>query len=242
MFDGHYESWRKSRLDTTINILTDKFMAGKNILEVGCGHGHIGNFFQTEFPDCRVTCCDGRKEHVEKIKENIQKNVYSQNLTTEIYDLEEDYSLETKKFDVIIHWGVLYHISDVKKHMTDILSHCDYVLLETEVCDSEEDICKTLGEGGYDQAVSGTGSRPSPSHVEGILTENGFEFRRILDCRLNSGSHVYDWKHTNDGHHKDGLRRFWICWKSGVKTPLQAEKKYYERRVMPPHDAKKETI
>ena len=125
------------------------------------------------------------------------------------------------KYDIILHWGVLYHLSEIEKHLAKISPKCDVLLLETEVCDSDDSaFFITTNEEGYDQAFNGTGIRPSPAYVEKVLEKNGFQFRLVKDPILNSGFHSYDWDVNNTNTWTGGLRRFWICWKD-VDSPLK---------------------
>jgi hypothetical protein len=90
-------------------------------------------------------------------------------------------------------------------------------LLETEVTDSSEPVEPKVGEsrGAQDQtlALSGNGTRPSPSAIENVLRECGMSFVRYDDPSINTGQRCYDWDERNDGQwQREGktLRRFWI--------------------------------
>jgi hypothetical protein len=90
-------------------------------------------------------------------------------------------------------------------------------VLETEVCDSSDPkLVLIAAEHGYDQALSGTGCRPSAARVEVILAEEGMVFDRIADSRCNSGIHVYDWPIGETGGAPEGLRRFWFAFNAGA--------------------------
>ena len=123
----------------------------------------------------------------------------------------------TEKYDIIVHWGLLYHLQEIEKHLENIAEHCDILLLETEVSDSSEDtFFIQTEEKGYDQAFHSIGIRPSPSYVEKILDKNGFHFKLIKDPILNSSFHRYDWEIQDTKTWRQGLRRFWICWKKTI--------------------------
>jgi hypothetical protein len=124
------------------------------------------------------------------------------------------------KYDIILHWGVLYHLNEIENHLKYISNHCDILLLETEVADSDDDTFYiTTSEKGYDQAYNSVGIRPSPSYVEKILSANGFSFKLIKDSILNANFHVYDWDIKNTKTWRSGMRRFWICWKN-IESPV----------------------
>lgn len=217
MFSGHYEGWRTSRMNGLDKYLSDDFLKGKTLLELGCGHADIGNLFYNK--GCDVTSSEIRQEHL-----NVAKDKYPH---LNYIKLDCDKDLINKKYDIILHWGVLYHIEDIDKNLSNVCDMCDYLFLETEVCLKSDDSVIKIKEGGYDQAYNNIGSRPSQMFVENLLTKNGFEFKLIKDPILNHSFHIYDWdlqkekQNNNIPLNNHGRRRFWICWKSSVPTPLK---------------------
>jgi SAM-dependent methyltransferase len=194
------------------DVLIRDFFTNKKILELGCGHGMIGRHYSSSSD---VTFSDAREEHI-----NVVKSILP-NAKTRIDDCDVLLKLEsTIKFDIIIHFGLLYHLKDCKKHLEDILRYTEYILLETEVIDSLDSVTISTLENGYDQAFGGTGCRMSPRYVEEILEDCGFEYKIILRDSLNSSFHIYDWVHHNTGTNKIGLRRMWVAWKSGIPSPM----------------------
>lgn len=210
MFEGHYEDWRNSRMKTVHQYMGATFFQGKTLLEVGGGKGHNGNEFAKM--GCKVTSTEVREEHID-----VGRQLHPL-LHFEIFDCNTQKI--PKHYDIILHWGVLYHIEHVKSHLEDVLNKCDYLILETEVVDSEEKKCLYVEESGYDQAYHKVGSRPSASYVQDIITSAGFHFERIDDATLNSGFHRYDWTSQNNDRYEDGLRRFWICWNAKLPSPI----------------------
>lgn len=57
-------------------------------------------------------------------------------LHTLLIDGDTDSILD--KYDICVHWGLLYHLNEIETHLEKIATICDVLLLETEVCD---DIC-----------------------------------------------------------------------------------------------------
>jgi hypothetical protein len=120
----------------------------------------------------------------------------------------------------LINFGVLYHIKNLEEHIKSFINY-DYVILETEVMDSEEIEIIEVDENGYDQAFNGGGIRPSQKLIEKFLSENNFEYKIVKDSILNSGFHIYDWESYNTKNFESGLRRFWICWKKELINPCK---------------------
>lgn len=210
MFDGHYVGWRTSRIDGVKKYISPEYFKSKTILELGCGHADIGNMFYEL--GAVVTSSDAREEHLENVRQKYP------HIKTLLLDCDNDIIKE--KYDIIIHWGLLYHLGGIESHMENVSQKCDILLLETEVSDSDDvGFCVSLDESGLDQAFNTKGIRPSPSYVEDVLGKNGFQFKLVKDPILNSEFHCYDWDISNAKTSTNGLRRFWICWKN-IDSPL----------------------
>jgi hypothetical protein len=211
MFEDHYIEWRKSRFEGIKKYMDTDFFRHKTLFEVGCGYGDNGKFFQNL--GCQVTVSDSRVEHIEIAK------IKNPHMQYEIFDCEIDELM--KKYDILLHWGVLYHIDNVENHLTNICKHCDSLLLETLVCDTDISHIVKLTESGYDQAFHHNASRPSQKFVEDILTRNNFEFVMIKDSILNASFHIYDWEICNTLTHNHNLRRYWICWHKDIQSLIK---------------------
>jgi hypothetical protein len=159
-----------------------------------------------------VTSSDVRKEHLDVVTQKYP------NIKTLLFDGDKD-SINDK-YDIILHWGLLYHLKEIEIHLKNVSEKCDVLLLETEVSDSDDkEFYQLIDENDYDQAYNKIGIRPSPSYVEYLLEKNGFQFKLVKDPILNSEIHRYDWDITNSKKCENGLRRFWICWKN-IDSPL----------------------
>jgi len=211
-FQGHYNDWRNSRMNGIKKFISPYYFKSKTLLELGCGHADIGNMFYEL--GAIVTSSDARKEHLEIVKQKYP------NIKTLLIDCDNDIIKE--KYDIILHWGLLYHLNDIKIHLENVSQKCDVLLLETMVSDSDDkQFIQSINEKeDYDQAYNNNkGIRPSESYVEYFLEKNGFQFKLFKDPILNSDRHCYDWVITNSKRSQDGLRRFWICWKN-IESPL----------------------
>jgi hypothetical protein len=210
MFSGHYENWRISRMKGIQKYISPDYLKSKTLLELGCGHADIGNMFHEL--GAIVTSSDVRKEHLEIVKQKYP------HIKTLRIDADNDNIQE--KYDIILHWGLLYHLNEIETHLEKISQKCDILFLETEVSDSDnKEFYIRTNESGYDQAFNNKGIRPSPCFIENVLKKNGFQFKLIKDPILNSDFHCYDWEESNSNSWRHGLRRFWICWKN-TKSPL----------------------
>lgn len=206
LFSGHYEYWRAKRIIAIVEEYGEPWFKEKKILELGCGYGDIGYVFSTL--GAEVTYVEGRKEHCDFLRHRFpDSRVYQVNLENEWPFAQEE------KFDMILHLGLLYHLQDYHFSFEKCLKHTNNFILETEVCDSDEDFVLFIKEDsdGYDQSLLGKGIRPSALHIENILSSSGFAYHRVADGRCNSQMHVYDWPVRNTKTWRNGLRRFWFC-------------------------------
>ena len=184
MFRGHYEEWREARMRGIDKYIDTVFLKNKTLLELGAGYGDLGYLFSQR--GCKVTCSDGRGCHLRKLEEKYP------NLQVEMFDCDAD--LLNKSYDIILHWGVLYHLEFIDRNLKDVCEHCNYLFLETEICDTNDSsVCLKVNEerNHLDQAANGIGSRPSPTYVEKLLNDYNFNYCMIQDDMINSQYHTY---------------------------------------------------
>lgn len=209
LFHRSYDDWRTRRIDKLLELYGVDYFIGRNILEVGCGHAEIGAFFADL--GAHVVAVDGRTKTINYARLR-HRNV--PRLELQQRDLDGDFGA-LGRFDLIINFGLLYHLRDVDAHLRRCFAMTDDLVAETVVCDSiDPDVILLREENAEaeEDALGGTGSRPSPFYIERLAIENGFAVERIFSSDLNSGTQFrYDWQHRTDGAANDDLvnRRFW---------------------------------
>lgn len=215
MFDGHYAEWRTNRIAKVVKIFGNNYFSNKSILELGCGHGHVGEVFKNTYGS-RVTFSDGRYEHLSALKHRIpdadtlviNNNIY--------WDLQ-------KKFDIVIHWGLLYHIDNWKRELLCSSLHTDLIFLESEVADSPDPNFEFIRKEGnaFDQGIDIPEVKiPTAAGIEQYLTELGFLYKRYDSADLNNHIHRYDWQLNNTQEMPYGQRRFWVAYRQGSDIEL----------------------
>jgi len=215
MFGGHYHEWRARRIRKIIKIIGRERLTRLEVLELGCGHGDIGIALWQA--GAKVTFSDARQEHLDEIKQRYPGIAKKKRLIQ--IDQENCWSLD-RRFDLIVHFGLLYHVRNWPLSLDCSLAHADAMLLESEVSDSDDpNYVAVVREGGYDQAFGGQGSRPSAAAVEAHLKKRKCRFLRFDDADLNAAFHHYDWTVGNTGGHPIGMRRFWLVCRSGFYPP-----------------------
>jgi hypothetical protein len=208
----HYTNWNETRMRAINNYYPEDFFEGKTVLEVGCGWADVGNEISKLGAD--VTASDARWEHLEQVK------LRHPHLATHVFDLEnENWTFPEEHYDVIIHFGVLYHLSNPVQNLELISEHCSHLIIETEVLDSDDPELIQLVEetqiwdqGAWGSAFSGTGCKPSYGMVEATLKRQGMSVVPApAPHLLNASTHHYDWNRKNDGSFKPAQRAFWFC-------------------------------
>lgn len=199
----YHPDWQNNRIKFLIEKYGLSFFNGKKILELGSYNGYIGNYFR-EVCGANVLSVEGRSENVKKINDDYpQLPVIVSNL-----DIDE---WIFGKWDIIINFGLLYHLEKYHiQNLSNCISNCNIMFLESVIFDSEYSELYTRKEIGNDQSLSTFGGVPSPSFVENIFETHNCKFERCFDGRLNGNGHVYDWQYTNSKVHYDNTRRFWI--------------------------------
>jgi SAM-dependent methyltransferase len=214
LFHPSYGAWRVKRCNKILDIYGIDFFKDRKILELGCGHGDIGAFFAEL--GAQVLGLDGRQRNVTFARLK-HRNVAG--IRFEQFNLEDDFS-GFGRFDLIINFGLIYHLRDINAHLRACFSCADDLVMETVVCDSTDPykvtLCdeKKLGTplDDNESSIKGIGCLPSPFFIERVATENGFRVDRHFTPDLNAGVQFnYDWSPKNDGRLGEGLslRRFW---------------------------------
>lgn len=204
----HYNDWRVKRIRKLESILGKEYFLGKRILEVGAGHGRIGKYLRESYGST-VDFTEGRIELVDEIRKN--------NPGAIVYHINHnEYWNMPNRYDLIIHWGLLYHLTnwqdDLKNSLLQ-LNPSGILALESEVLDNEDDTFVDINEDSTldDQSLSGPAVRSTAKRIENELTKLGFTFTRYDDPDLNSTIHVYDWIVDNTNGYGARTRRFWVC-------------------------------
>lgn len=204
-FQGGYNESRPKRIREIVERYGADNLAGKTMLEVGAGYGHIGAEFANKY-GVNVLATDARPEYVEMIRKLFPQ------VRADVQDLEQPWPYENK-FDLVLFMGVLHHIhpDHVPTVLADVCAAGDFIVLEHEVCDNEDpDMIVSVQRPHYDQSVHSVGCQPTTAYIERVLGELGMNYDRVMNPRLD-GPAGFTWEpgHAPGG----GPRRFWFVWK-----------------------------
>ena len=205
----HYRESELSRLANMFAHLDVQSMAGARILEVGAGLGRLGDAFRTLGFD--VTSSDARQEYVDRMRGRGCRAV--------LLDLDRDDLRSAGEFDVILAFGVLYHLSEPERFLHNCAATAKTLLLESCVSDNADAVCPFIDERtgwmGQDQAANRRGCRPSPSWVETTCRDAGYaQVNDVSTAIANWRFGIFDWDIQGTGQWARGaanLRKMWIC-------------------------------
>lgn len=146
-------------------------LAGKRVLDLGCGHGWFGKKFADE--GARVTFVDGRGENLDKAREAGKKHIYYH------MDIIQDIC-SIPKMDISLCLGLIYHVNDPKEVLRK--AACAPILVVDSLClDYDGKLLIKLEEDTDepDYSLTGGACRPSPKWIVHELKELGYEVKEI---------------------------------------------------------------
>jgi SAM-dependent methyltransferase len=228
-----FDHYCESELARLVNLFAHvdlERIRNLKILEVGAGLGTLGQAF--ERLGFEVLSTDGRREHVETMRRLGRK--------TAQLDLDSQDLGSLGEFDIILAFGVLYHLRDPARFLESCARCAGILFLETVVTDASEPALNSVrersGRLGRDQALHGRGCRPSPSWVENACRDAGFDHVTDISTGLaNWDIGVFDWTPANRGVSRlegRNLRKMWIVEKAGREQIVR----------MMPRDAPKDRV
>ena len=215
VFEKKYNQWRLVRVVKLEQIFGINWFKGKKILELGCGYGNIGLYFQDLGAD--VTFVEGKQEFIDVLKSKCP--------TAKVIKMDLDGAFElNEQYDLVIHWGLLYNINHWKDSLRSALAHARYLTLESNVNRYDYDIEFKVKDFDYGIKHCGImndiGSLPSISLIEKELP---LIQKRYDDKDLNIDSiltYTYicndssqnNQKFYNTAFHEKvyGGRKFWV--------------------------------
>lgn len=213
MFDGPYFARNNALSKSIVDFYGYKFFYFKRILDLGCGHADIIGTLHRLGCDAQVV--DSRSEHLKIVNKKFPS------IKTVKANLDGEFPFK-QSFDMILDLGLMCHLANYEQHLIDVCSHTTHLVLETAVCDSDDDQkCLILQEdkNSYDLSYNGSACRPSAAAIERVLRNCNMNFKRIDNAKFNS-EYKYDWRSQNDNSsdlYKN--RRIWFCVKKN--SPLQ---------------------
>jgi SAM-dependent methyltransferase len=189
-------------------------LAGKTVLDVGCGVGHLAQFFVKR--GCKVTCVDGRAENVASLRQRYP------GLDAHVADVQRDPLARLGTFDVVLCYGLLYHLEDPLGGLRNVASAVkEVLLLETVVTDCSQPVLTLVDEpSSFNQTLAAMGCRPSPGYVAMALNRVGFPHVYGAVEPPDHPDFRFAWKDNLD-HGRDGnlLRCIFVAARQELNNP-----------------------
>ena len=167
-------------------------LKGKRVLDVGCGVGHLAQFFVKQ--GCDVVCIDGREQNIASLHSRYPS------LVAHVANVETEPLSQFGRFDVVFCYGLLYHLENPIAALRNMASVCEeLLLLETMICDSTLPVLRTNDEPrAFSQALGGLGCRPTPSYVVLVINRLGFKFVYASKYPPEHSDFKFHWKNNFD--------------------------------------------
>lgn len=233
IFGGVFNDWRVKRVKKLEHIFSREWFKNKKVLEMACGFGNIGLYLKSLGAD--ATFADARQDSLDMVKKK------DQDARVILLDQEKPWIL-SQKFDLILHFGLLYNLDNWERDLRTTIQHTRYVALETAVARYSNPFECKIVKPEYPSELygpySGTGTLVSSSNIESIFEEMGADYHRYDDSDLNMeeswSEYRYDWKeeygpvvqysetpvvNTWDNIHLGG-RRFWVVKNNSLVSSL----------------------
>jgi SAM-dependent methyltransferase len=144
-------------------------LTGRSVLEVGAGVGHLTRFFLDR--NCRIVATEGRAENADELARRLPE--------VDVHRADVEESLEhLGRFDVVLCYGLLYHLENPIRALRNMSEVCsDLLLIETQVCDTDVPVLRLEDEPTFvNQSLRGFAHRPSPSYLAIALNRIGFDY------------------------------------------------------------------
>lgn len=226
IFGGLFNEWRVKRVNKLIDILGKDWFKDKKVLELGCAFGNIG--FYLESLGSEVTFSDGRQECLNIVK------LKDQNAKTILLDQDTDWNLK-EKFDLIVHFGISYHLNNWQQDLKNTIDHAQYVAYETAVNKFSNSVDFKVKDFNRDYEYRGSvnklGSLPSVYAIESVFKDKQITFKRYDDEDLNHECMIYTNQSSKEFKQQDNSiiylnswsdawaysgRKYWILKKENI--------------------------
>jgi hypothetical protein len=112
-------------------------------------------------------------------------------------NVEADSLSKLGRFDIVLCYGLLYHLENPVAALRNIAAACsDLLLLETMVLDHIEPLLRVVDEPSatLSQTVGALGSRPTPAFVTMALNRVGFPFIYAPQTPPQHPDFRFEWK------------------------------------------------
>jgi len=178
MKEPMYDEWTKPRIKKIEDIFGKNWFINRNVIDVGCSYGAVGEHLlklgaNVTFTDWQEKCLTDISERF-KSKYEVEADVFLQ-------DQNQFYEFK-KHYDLAVHFGVLYCLSNWRQNLEIVVKNSDYTILETAI--------DPLGTRNLVNSFT-------ECEVEDHLKSLGCKFLKLCDPALNSyGKYRWDRGHA----------------------------------------------
>ncbi len=197
----------------TNHLHLDK-LAGKKVLDLGCGYGWWGQSLLGH--GAEVVFADGRVNNIAAVRRDVP------GAKTYVLNVESD-NIPIRKADLILCMGLIYHISNPRALFDKMARVADRVFIDTTCMDHDGEFIVYHSESpeGSQFSLTGSACRPSPNWVMMQLRQAGYLY--VYDISDPIGNRppqpgfpglIYDWDYRRTCGWRRGectLRRMFMA-------------------------------
>lgn len=188
MMEDYWESdnlkkFCENRINHLFKFIDKTSLKNKKVLELGCGWGYIGELLEKE--GAIVTSVDARSEYINVIK---NKYPHRRRYVVNVDYIIDDplYSLLENRFDIVVCFGLLYHVENPINLLRLCTRLAPMTYLETATSDNTSEVLALNNkDAALNQSMTGLGFYPSESFIKNIAS--------YLNCDIQNISEGIDW-------------------------------------------------
>ena len=186
----------------------------QSILELGAGIGDLSTFFLDRGATVHAT--EGRPENYAFLADRFSEEP---NITTELLDLDPPPADFERTYDMVVSYGLLYHLSDPAAGLDFMSNATNQTLLLESICRPGEDLAinphkEVQAQAGA--AYTGMGCRPTRKWVHQQLCER-FEFVYLPTTQPSHSEFPTDWTKPR---YAAATRAIFVASRVPIKSPL----------------------
>jgi len=220
---NHYLRLNQRRLEHLASLRLN--LSSKTVLELGAGIGDLSTFFLDR--DCRVTSVEARPENRARMASNVNAyySFYPWSSRPRLHrtltlDLEEDAGTGLGTFDVVLCYGILYHVRDPARLIRLMGAACDGLCLVETCVSPGSDISVSLvpeDAGQPSQAFHGMGCRPTRAWVFETLRQ---VFSHVYVPRTQPDHEEFPIDWSSDPPNRTLTRAVFVASRAALDNPL----------------------
>jgi FkbM family methyltransferase len=172
---SQFDTEEAARINAARKSFLEDFLSGlmaqggvKRVLDVGCGYGYFSNYLKSV--NLHVVALDGRRENATEAKRRYPE------IDFHVYDIEDPSCRTLGSFDLVLCFGLLYHLENPFQVIRNLFALSDkYLIIETMIMPYRSSVAVLFEESRADnQGLRYLAWIPTQSGFVKMLYQAGF--------------------------------------------------------------------